>query len=123
MSLSWGVDRGGEDLLLLAFDERDFRNFIYDSISSLVHCIHSSHLDSKLQSEPLHFIQNRCLSSEKLLILPWHFLQDRRVASPDVDDEDPEDLGGSEKCTSASVVATLNPGLPSEISITNSLTL
>ena len=50
-------------------------------------------------------------------------MQDRRVDSPDVDVDDPDDLGGSEKCTSASVVTTLNPGLSKEISIMNSLTL
>ena len=53
-------------------------------------------------------------------------MQDRRVDSPDVDVDDPDDLGGSEKCTSASVVTALNPGLSKEISIfsiMNSLTL
>ena len=50
-------------------------------------------------------------------------MQDRRVDSPDVEDDDPDDLGGSEKCTFASVVTTLNPGLSNDISIMNSLTL
>ena len=83
-------------MLLLPLEVNDLRNLIYASISSLVHCIHSSHLDINVQSEPQHLIQKRCLSREKLLILPWHFLQDRRVESPE-DVNDPEDLGGSEK--------------------------
>ena len=83
------------DLLLLPLEDNDLHNLIYASISSLVHCIHSSHLDINVQSEP-HLIQKRCLSREKLLILPWHFLQDQQAESPE-DVDDPEDLGGSER--------------------------
>ena len=63
------MDQGGEGLLLLLFEESDLRNLTYFSISSLVHCIHTSHLEFILHSEPLHFVQKRCLSREKLLIL------------------------------------------------------
>ena len=63
-----------------------------------------------LQSEPQHLQQKECLSTEKLLILPWHLGQLQRAESPDegVDGEVMDDCWESPSSAADSIESSLD---------------